>query len=194
MDEKENVIVDPVKETQVAWDTTIVTDESKISDEAKKKGDLSIALTQERQRTKELNDKIAKYEAAELAIEEKKKLEKWQHLDVIKSKEDLITQLKVKADLYDAYEIQKENSLKSELEQLESTISADIKSKYESILSDLSLEKKVNFYKTLGETLKKPDFSNNPTEEGRKLNVSDYEKAKAAWDIDWMLKYAPRIK
>lgn len=150
------------------------------------------ALEEERNLRKLESEELAKYREAENKRIEDEKKSKGKYLELIESKDKEILSLKEWFDNWNKYLSEKEVSLKSEFEDLSTKINPEVLEKNKFILEDLSLDKKVGFLKNLQELTKPSDFWKNP-KAGEKINWWDvnleYEKARASWDILWMLKY-----
>lgn len=148
----------------------------------------SIALKKEREERATEKAELEEFRKARSESLEKDKLKKWKFEEVISEKDSQIAELSEKAWLYDKYITEKAETLTKELAELTNAIAPELLEENQFILDDLTDEKKVKFLRKLSEK-KDNNFDNKSNDWERQSWKTDYEEAKAKWDVMWMLKH-----
>ena len=142
----------------------------------------TIALKQEREANKSAMARLQELEAKEKEIQEKEMKKKGQYEELLKEKEDLITSLTEKANLYDEYLTQKQKDTETKLNSLMKTIPKEVLEENSYILEDLKEDKKIIFLEKLLNNSKKETFDTE-TKDGEKNpnNKNDLDINEAKW-------------
>ena len=147
----------------------------------------SIALKKEREAMDELKSKLTDFEKKEAELAEKEKMKKGKYEEIIEEQKAKLEELSKKAEAYDEVIKNKETKTKKELEELIESVWSETIEEHNDILSELSDEKKIIYLKKMFE--KKETFDNKTTDWDKIDTQSEYEKAKAAWDVTAMLRF-----
>jgi len=123
---------------------------------------LKVALQQERQARKELSEKLAIFEKEKQDMEEKEKMKKGKYEEVISEYKTKLDPLEQKAKAYDELIAKQTQEMQEQFKKIEKEIPQTLKDKYTGIIDNLSIEKKVSFYKNLLEDTKKEAFTQTP--------------------------------
>ena len=142
----------------------------------------TIALKQEREANKSAMARLQELEAKEKEVQEKEMKKKGQYEELLKEKEDLITSLTEKANLYDEYLTQKQKDTETKLNSLMKTIPKEVLEENSYILEDLKEDKKIIFLEKLLNNSKKETFDTE-TKDGEKNpnNKNDLDINEAKW-------------
>ena len=131
---------------------------------------LEVAVKQEREEKKALNEKLKEYEARLNEISEKEAKEKGDIMSLlekkelmIKEKEEEINKLKWKADSREEFQNKKQEDLTKRETELMKKMTDNLKSEYSDIIESLDLEKKVKFLEKITDENKVGKFWTPPT-------------------------------
>lgn len=132
---------------------------SSLEQESKNK---AIALKEEREKRKTMEEELEGFRDAERKAQEKKAKEKGKYEELLDQYKKENDELKEKANSWDKYLIDKQETVTSKWNDLEAQIPEDVRTKYSSIVDGLDTEKKIDFFSKIIEDSKPADFGKQP--------------------------------
>lgn len=153
----------------------------------------AIALKQEREKRKELENKLQEFEKEKADLIEKEKIKKWKHEEVINEQKTRLQELEWQLNELSAIKEEYTKLMDWQLQSEMWKIPEAKKDFVQKAISWKSFSEQMEFVKEFSSAFWDYTANTSPWKNLTGDKTSAFEQAKATWDISQMLKNAPTI-